>query len=151
MLTPEQEIRLYELHQQALECENANARMNESINAELGLARSAETEARMNISTGVGENMAFGAADRIRPALRAQAIGQSNTDTFVGSTLPYNHYAQKDYEYQRVLLENQYASLGWKAFLLDLTCGVLACLSAMAFAFLYLMVFRPDLLKAWLQ
>jgi hypothetical protein len=151
MLTPEQETRLYEMHQQALECENANARMNESINAELGLACSAETETRMNISTGVGENMAFGAADRIRPTLRAQATGQSNTDTFVGSTLPYNHYAQKDYEYQRVLLEQQYTGLGWKAFLLDLAFGTLACVSMMAFAFLYLMAFRPDLLKAWLQ
>jgi hypothetical protein len=50
-----------------------------------------------------------------------------------------------------VLLEQQYTGLGWKAFLLDLTCGVLACASAMAFAFLYLMAFRPDLLKAWLQ
>ena len=127
MLTPEQETRLYEMHQNALEYENANARMNESINAELGLALKSAT------------------------SLRAQPTGQSSTDTFVCSTLPYSYYAQKEYEHRRVLLEQQYTGLGWKAFLLDLTCGVLACASAMAFAFLYLMAFRPDLLKAWLQ
>jgi hypothetical protein len=121
MLTPEQETRLYEMHQNALEYENANARMNESINAELGLA------------------------------LHAQPTGQSSTDRFVCSTLPYSYYAQKEYEHSQVLLEQQYTSLGWKAFLLDLAFGTLACASMMAFAFLYLMAFRPDLLKAWLQ
>ena len=128
-MTPDQEAELYCLYQEALY---------------------AESEQRE-----YAEEAALCTVNELKPC----AIGQSNTDTFMCSTLPYAYNNvlidtdtedKKSARSQQVAASDKYAMLGLKAFLYECVAGLCAVIMFAGILALYLAAFRPDLLQVWI-